>query len=29
LPLSALVALMLTGMRMGIQAELDVFFGHL
>ena len=29
LPLPALVALMLTGMRMSIQAELDVFFGHL
>lgn len=29
LPLPALVALMLTGMRMDIQAELDVFFGHL
>lgn len=29
LPLPTLVALMLTGMRMSIQAELDVFFGHL
>lgn len=28
-PLPPLVALMLTGMRMSIQAELDVFFGHL
>ncbi|WP_051068197.1 IS4 family transposase [Janthinobacterium sp. CG3] len=29
LPLPALVALMLTGMRMSVQAELDVFFAHL
>ena len=29
LPLPTLVALMLTGMRMSIQAELDTFFGHL
>lgn len=29
LPLPTLVALMLTGMCMSIQAELDVFFGHL
>ena len=29
LPLPTLVALMLTGMRTSIQAELDVFFGHL
>jgi hypothetical protein len=29
LPLPTLVALMLTGMRMSIQAELDMFFGHL
>ena len=29
LPLPTLVAPMLTGMRMSIQAELDVFFGHL
>ncbi|MDL2357399.1 MAG: hypothetical protein QFF03_19265, partial [Pseudomonadota bacterium] len=28
LPLPTLVALLLTGMRMSIQAELDVFFGH-
>ena len=29
LPLPALVALMLSGMRMSLQAELDVFFAHL
>jgi hypothetical protein len=29
LPLATLVAIMLTGMRMGIQAELDTFFAHL
>lgn len=29
LPLPSLVALMLTGMRMGVQAELDTFFAHL
>ena len=29
LPLPSLVALMLSGMRMSIQAELDTFFGHL
>ena len=29
LPLATLVALMLTGMRMSIQAELDTFFAHL
>lgn len=29
LPLPSLVALMLSGMRMGIPAELDTFFGHL
>lgn len=29
LPLATLVAIMLTGMRMSIQAELDTFFGHL
>ena len=29
LPLSALVALMLSGMRKSLQAELDVFFAHL
>lgn len=29
LPLHALVAVMLTGMRMNIQSELDFFFGHL
>ena len=29
LPLAHLVALMLTGMRMSIQAELDAFFGRL
>lgn len=29
LPLPSLVALMLTGMRKSIQAELDTFFGHL
>jgi hypothetical protein len=29
LPLPFLVVLMLVGMRIGIQAELDVFFGHL
>ena len=29
LPLATLVAIMLTGMRMGVQAELDTFFAHL
>ncbi|WP_144021125.1 IS4 family transposase [Caballeronia sordidicola] len=29
LPLPSLVALLLTGMRMSVQAELDVFFAHL
>lgn len=29
LPLATLVAIMLTGMRMSIQAELDTFFAHL
>ncbi|MGS0755174.1 hypothetical protein ACVBEH_10985 [Roseateles sp. GG27B] len=29
LPLPALVAVMLSGMRKSLQAELDVFFGHL
>jgi hypothetical protein len=29
LPAASLVALMLTGMRKSIQAELDTFFGHL
>lgn len=29
LPLPALVALLLTGMRMSVQAELDTFFAHL
>ena len=29
LPLATLVALMLTGMRMSVQAELDTFFSHL
>lgn len=29
LPLAALVAIMLTGMRMSIQSELDTFFAHL
>lgn len=29
LPLATLVAVMLTGMRMSIQAELDTFFAHL
>ena len=29
LPLPTLVAIMLTGMRMSIQAELDTFFAHL
>ena len=29
LPLPSLVALMLFGMRMSVQAELDTFFGHL
>ena len=29
LPLAALVAVMLTGMRKNVQAELDEFFGHL
>jgi hypothetical protein len=29
LPLPTLVAVMLTGMRMSIQAELDTFFAHL
>ncbi|WP_229490698.1 hypothetical protein [Pseudoduganella namucuonensis] len=29
LPLAMLVAIMLTGMRMSIQAELDTFFAHL
>jgi hypothetical protein len=29
LPLPSLVALMLSGMRMSVQAELDTFFGHL
>ena len=29
LPLPALLALMLSGMRMSLQAELDVFFAHL
>jgi len=29
LPLPCVVALMLTGMRKSIQAELDTFFGHL
>lgn len=29
LPLVSLVALMLTGMRMSVQAELDIFFAHL
>ena len=29
LPLATLVAIMLTGMRMSVQAELDTFFAHL
>lgn len=29
LPLPALIALMLTGMRKSVQTELDEFFGHL
>ncbi|WP_295993234.1 hypothetical protein [Rugamonas sp.] len=29
LPLATLVAIMLTGMRMSIQVELDTFFAHL
>lgn len=29
LPLATLVTLMLTGMRMSVQAELDTFFSHL
>lgn len=29
LPLATLVAIILTGMRMSIQAELDTFFAHL
>ena len=29
LPLPSLVALMLSGMRKSVQAELDTFFGHL